>query len=287
MRNGLGSEGVYSGNEDFRDLEGVIPEHVKKLIDTYLQSGNVYGATIGADVYEVLPTEKNDTLLVLGQDALYKSTESVLSTVKLLRQAGVNFSFDERSNATGSALWFLTGNTAETKKEAENAAKIFNEYKTVIVYDPVDLRFILHNYKEWGITVSADVIGFNSYVLSLISEGILKVKKGEREYSLQDNYALARDLDDVRTSREIIEKVGKNKEMLLNGKEANLAGNLIMNEYMPETQKRVAVDRWINAANMDCKTVVTENSAEYELLKATAPQGYRVINIEQMILENM
>ena len=37
----------------------------------------------------------------------------------------------------------------------------------------------------------------------------------------------------------------------------------------------------------DCKTVVTENPAEYVCLKATAPQGYRVITVEQMILENM
>ena len=75
--------------------------------------------------------------------------------------------------------------------------------------------------------------------------------------------------------------------MLLIGKEANLAGQLIMAEYMPEVMKQVALDRWQNAKNMNCTTVVTENPAEYVALKATAPQGYRVLTVEQMIMENM
>ena len=75
--------------------------------------------------------------------------------------------------------------------------------------------------------------------------------------------------------------------MLLIGKEANLAGQLIMAEYMPEVMKQVAKDRWFNAKNMDCKTIVTENPAEYVALKATCPDGYRVISVEEMILENM
>ena len=77
------------------------------------------------------------------------------------------------------------------------------------------------------------------------------------------------------------------KDMLLIGKEANLAGQLIMAEYMPDVMTQVAKDRWTNAKNMDCKTVVTENPAEYVALKATCPNGYRVISVEEMIMENM
>jgi hypothetical protein len=38
---------------------------------------------------------------------------------------------------------------------------------------------------------------------------------------------------------------------------------------------------------MGCTTLVTENPAEYELLKANAPDGCRVVSVEEMILENM
>ena len=71
------------------------------------------------------------------------------------------------------------------------------------------------------------------------------------------------------------------------GKEANFAGSLIMNEYMPDVQTRIARDRWVNAANMGCRTIVTENPAEYEMLKKTAPEGYEVKTVEQVVTESL
>ena len=164
---------------------------------------------------------------------------------------------------------------------------MLNKYQTVVVYDPVDLKLMLHEYKEWGVDITAKLVSFNEYLLSLIESGKIIVKQSANEYSLQDNYAYARELDDSETGRKLIEKAGIKKDMLLIGKEANLAGQLIMSQYMPEVMTQVAKDRWFNAKNMDCKTVVTENPAEYVALKATCPEGYRVISVEEMLLENI
>jgi Fe-S oxidoreductase len=166
-------------------------------------------------------------------------------------------------------------------------AEYMNGYKTVVIYDPVDLSLIKHEFNEWGIEVKAKVLGFNEYLLSLIDSGKLTVKKSDKEYSLQDSFAYARELDDVNYGRKLIEKIGINKDVLLIRKEANFAGSLIMNEYMPDVIKAVACNRWHEFNRMNCDTVVTENPAEYELLKANVPQGKRVISIEQMIIENM
>jgi Fe-S oxidoreductase len=223
--------------------------------------------------------------LFVGQDALYKTPESVKTALGLLNKADkVGLTKEQDS---GAALWFLTGKTAETLNAAKKCAEALNRYETVVVYDPVDLKLMLHEYKEWGVEITAKLVSFNEYVLSLVENGKLNVKKSSNEYSLQDNYAYARELDDVTTGRKLIEKVGVVKDMLLIGKEANLAGQLIMAEYMPDVMTQVAKDRWLNAKNMDCKTVVTENPAEYVALKATCPDGYRVITVEEMILENM
>lgn len=268
-------------------LQSVIPDYVMQLINNYNNKGNVFGVEMCDCIKDILNTSKTDTLVIFGQDALYKSSTSVKKVVELLNKAKVNFTFDEKSNDTGSAMWFLTGKTEETRTSALNCAKIINSYKTVVVYNPVDLKLILHEYKEWGIDIRARVIGFNEYLLGLISQGVVSVKKSNNEYSLQDNYAYSRDLDDSETGRKLIDAVGINKEMLLIKKEANLAGHLIMNEYMPNVQAQVALNRWINAKNMDCKTLVTENPDEYELLKQTCPDGYRVLSIEEMILENL
>ncbi|MBE5740847.1 MAG: (Fe-S)-binding protein [Clostridiales bacterium] len=266
-------------------LSGVLPEYITAILEKYVASGNVFGAK-PCECLNTLYNADSETALFVGQDALYKSPESVKNAVALLNKAGVSVSLDKNQDS-GAALWFLTGKTQETQKAAKACAEMLNQYKTVIVYDPVDLKLMLHEYKEWGIEISANVVSFNEYVLDLIESGKLSVKKSANEYSLQDNYAYARELDNSETGRKLIKKVGIVKDMLLIGKEANLAGQLIMAEYMPEVMAQVAKDRWTNAINMGCKTVVTENPAEYVALKAACPEGYRVLSVEEMILENM
>ena len=266
-------------------LNGETPDYIVKLLEQYTQTGNVFGAE-ACKCLDELYNMNSETALFVGQDALYKTPESVKNAVALLKKAGVNIALDKNQDS-GAALWFLTGKTQETQNAAKACAEMLNKYKTVVVYDPVDLKLMIHEYKEWGIEITAKVVGFNEFVLGLIESGALKVKKSANEYSLQDNYAYSRELDDSETGRKLIEKVGVVKDMLLIGKEANLAGQLIMAEYMPSVMTQVAKDRWFNAKNMDCKTLVTENPAEYVALKATCPDGYRVISVEEMILENM
>ena len=266
-------------------LNGVAPAYILKLLETYAQTGNVFGIE-ACKCLEELYNTNSKTLLFVGQDALYQSPESVKNAVAVLKKAGMDVSLDKNQDS-GATLWFLTGKTQETQDAAKKCAERLNGYETVIVYDPVDLKLMLHEYKEWGVEIKANVVSFNEYLLSLIESGKIKVQKSEKEYSLQDNYAYARELDDSETGRKLIEKVGVVKDMLLIGKEANLAGQLIMAQYMPDVMTQVAKDRWINAKNMDCKTIVTENPAEYVVLKATCPDGYRVISVEEMIMENM
>ena len=266
-------------------LNGKTPEYIVKLLETYAANGNVFGKE-ACKCLDELYNSDSETALFVGQDALYNAAECVKNAVALLKKAGVNVSLDKNQDS-GAALWFLTGKTGETQAVAKKCAEMLNGYKTVVVYDPVDLKLMLHEYKEWGIDVTAKLVSFNEYVLDLIENGKLNVKKSANEYSLQDNYAYARELDDCQTGRNLIEKVGVVKDMLLIGKEANLAGHLIMAQYLPDVMTQVAKDRWFNAKNMDCKTVVTENPAEYVALKATCPEGYRVITVEEMILENM
>lgn len=266
-------------------LSGLTPDYIIKLVEKYMTSGNVYGESVPAEFNEYYK-EEGDTLLLLGTDAMIKCKDTALKAISLLKGAGVDFALTEAQD-TGYPLWFLTGKTAETQNAAKSFAEKINNYKRVIVYDPVDLAFMRHEYSEWGIEIKAELISFNDFLISLIKDGKIKVKASENVYTLEDSFAYARELDDVESGRELISLVGVSRDMLLHGKEANLAGQLIMNEYMPSVMKAVALMRWDNAINMDCYTIVTESPAEYAALKATAPEGYRVISIEEMILENM
>jgi len=265
--------------------EGLLPDYIRVLLEKYMQSGNVYGEKI-SDALETLYRDDSDVFFLAGMDAMIKAPDCVKTALSLLSRGGITSAFSGNQD-TGSALHFLIGKAEETRAAAISFAAYVNHYKTVIVYDPVDLAFLKHECREWGIEIAPKLVSFNEYLLDLLKNGQLTVKKEISEYTLQDNYAYARELDDTESARALIAAVGVSRDMLLCGKEANLAGHLIMAEYMPDVIRNVALQRWENASNMECKTLVTENPAEYVCLKATCPEGCSVLSIEEMLIQNI
>ena len=140
-------------------------------------------------------------------------------------------------------------------------------------------------YKEWGIELNAEVVTFTEFLGDLIKSGKLNVKKTQLEFTPQDSYLLARDLEETEPVREILSACGEIREMLLNREHTMLAGNLVMNEYMPDVMEKVAKNRWVNAANVDTKILVTESPAEYILLKQTKPDNVELMKLEEVILK--
>ncbi len=266
-------------------LEGVIPEYVEKLIEKYNEFGNVYGKTNCKCLNDL--GAKSDTLFFAGVDATINAPETVKQAIQLLNKGGVTVDFKADAPDSGEQLYFLTGKTAETLEAAKKCAELLNSYKKVIVYDPMDLKLMLHEYKEWGVEVKAEIVGFNAFLLQLLKEGAIKVQKSIKEYTAQDHFAYSRDLDDSVTIRKIIDSIGQNKEMLLIAKEANMAGSLLMKEYMPDVMLKIAKERLVNAKNMNCFTIVTSNPAEYVLLKEVADEQFTILSVEQAILENL
>ena len=64
-----------------------------------------------------------------------------------------------------------------------------------------------------------------------------------------------------------------------------LAGNLIMNEYMPDVMQKVAENRWQNARNANAEILVTESPAEYMILAETKPEDIELMKIEEVVLK--
>lgn len=261
-------------------LDGKLPDYVLKMIENLNTKGNIYGAEKSV---EIKATAKTDTLFFIGEDALYKG--DARKAIELLEKAGVKFTVLADEPNSGYSIDFLIGAAAETKAVMENCAKTLNEYKTVICYDPADAKVMQREYKEWGVELKAEVVTFTSFVASLIKSGALKVKNNGKKYTPQDAPVLARDLEETEPVREILSACGTVSEMLLNKKDTMLAGQLIMNEYMPEVIKKVAENRWINAQNMDTETLVTVNTAEYNALSSVKPENVRLMKIEEAVLE--
>ncbi len=265
--------------------EGILLPYVEKMLENFENHGNVYGKIDPLDLpYE---EKKTDTLLFLGEDARYCSADSANGAVEILRRAGVKFTVLRNEPNSGNSLYFLAGKSEELRRCMTDTARVLNEYKTVIIYDPADLKLFVREYKEFGIGITAQIAGFHTYLLELLQKKALRVKKSTRTYTVQDNFNYARELGDEETVRKIVDMLGASKEFLMHGKDTMFAGSLLMREYMPEVMRGVAEARWKNAAGVGADTVVTESPCEYEMLKMTCPAGCRVLTAEGAVSENL
>ncbi|MBR5518062.1 MAG: (Fe-S)-binding protein [Clostridia bacterium] len=261
-------------------LDGKLPEYVMTMLNNFNEKGNIYGVEVSDKIPDM---PKTDTLFFIGEDT--RAFGCAKDAAEVLKKAGVEFTILKDEPNSGYSLDFLISAAAETKAVMENCAKVLNEYKTVICYDPADAKVLKREYKEWGIDVKADVYTFTEFVASLIKDGKLNVKNSGLEFTPQDSPILARDLEEDQPIRDILSACGSVNEMLLNRKYTQLAGNLIMNEYMPKVIEEVAKNRWINAKNMNAKILVTASTAEYVMLSKTKPEGIELMKIEEAVLK--
>lgn len=266
-------------------LSGAMPRYIEKMLAAKEKTGNIYGASIPKEfpAYE----RNSEILLFLGQDARYKSLISCRNAQAILDKARVKYDCLKDEPESGFSMWFLTGNTAETQTSARNCAAVLNQYKKIVVYDPADFSFFKRQYREWGITIEAEIVAFTDFLIGLISEKKLKAHRSSHVYTIQDNYHMARELEKTDTMRKLVLVCGENREMLCYGKDTFLAGNLIMNEYMPAVMREVARRRLENAKSIGAETLVTGSPAEYEQLCSVSEGTLRVISVEEMVLENL
>lgn len=260
-------------------LDGKLPKYILDMISNLTEKGNIYGA----DAPQIPDFEDSDTLLFIGEDTRAKSCAK--NAVELLKKAGVDFTVLKDEPNSGYSMDFMLGAVAESKEVMENCANVLSKYKKVICYDPADAKVMLREYKEWGIDLKPEVVTFTAFVAELIKSGKLKVNKTNLTFTPQDSPLLARDLEETEPIRDILSSCGEVKEMLLNKEYTMLAGNLIMNEYMPDVMKAVAKNRWINAKNADAKIVVTESPAEYILLSQTKPEDIELMTLEEAVIK--
>ncbi len=264
-------------------LEDRLPEYINKMLDVYEGCGNIYGEEKSAElVAKIKSLKAADTLFFIGMDGTYKTPCKAIKAIELMEKIGNPFTVLENEPDSGYAMNFMVGAVEETTEIAKNAAKALADYKTVVCYDSNDAAMFLREYKEWGIEVAPKVVTFTAYIAENLAK--LNIKKSNKAYTIQDPATLVRDIEETEELRKIVEAIGENREMLLNRKETMLAGNLIMNEYMPEIIEKVAENRWANAINMNAETVITASPAEYALLKAVKPENVELVTVEEAVL---
>ena len=261
-------------------LDGKLPEYVMEMLQNLTEKGNIYGADKNENIPEI---NGGDILFFTGEATRAKSCAK--TAVELLKKAGVEFSLLKDEPNSGYSIDFLIGAAAETKAVMENCAKVLNNYKKVVCYDPADAKVMKREYKEWGIDLKAEVVTFTEFLAELIKDGKLNVKNSGKSFTPQDNPLLARDLEETAPIREILSACGNVKEMLLNKEYTMLAGHSVMSEYMPAVIEKVAENRWTNAKNVDAEILVTASVADYLMLNKTKPEDIQLKTIEEVVAE--
>lgn len=262
-------------------LDGKLPDYILTLIENLQNNGSIYNT----EKYSAPQMNDSDTLLFLGEDALYKAHDCADKAIELLKKLGVDFTVLKDEPLSGYTMDFLVSAAAETKALMENCAQKLSKYKKVICYDGADAKVMKREYKEWGIDLKAEVVTFTEFIADLINSGKVKIKKSNMKLTPQDSALLSRDLEETQPIRDILDACGTVSEMLNSGKDTMLAGNLIMNEYMRDVIEHVARDRWQNAVNMDTEILVTESVAEYVMLSKTKPDNVELMTVEEVVLQ--
>ena len=270
-------------------LDGKMPEYVADMLDKIENSGNIYGekeiCDCLKDAIRDLP-ETAEVLFFIGKDGAYRAACKAAKAVELLKKANVDFTVHKYEPNSGYDMDFLIGAAAETKAMMEKTAAELNKVgaKKIVCYDPADAKVFLREYKEYGINLDAEVVTFTAFLAELIKEKKLAVKNSGVEFTPQDSPILARDLEETAPIREVLSACGSVNEMLLNKEYTMLAGNLVMNEYMPKVIETVAANRWINAENANAKVLVTASPAEYVMLNATKNSDIELKTLEEVVL---
>jgi len=269
-------------------LEDKLPSYINTLVDNCLEVGNAYGKTALCDKLAATISahgEKTDVLLFLGADARYMVPQQAIKAINVLEKAGVKFTVLADELASGSQLDFLIGAAEETKEQMTAAAKVMNEYKTVVFYDPVDAKAVKQTYGTYGIELGFKAVTYTSFLASLLKDGSLKAANKGKTVVYQDPFQLARDLEETEEAREVISAFAELHEMHLVKGETVWAGNILMAQYMPEVMKLVAERRILNAKSLSENVIVTACVSEYVALKNVGDDSVEILSLEDLILD--
>ena len=268
-------------------LDNKLPEYINTLVDNCLEIGNAYGVkTIDKELQKAIKnhSKKTDTLLLLGVDARFMVSDQALKAIKVLEKANVDFTVLEDEVSSGAQLDFLIGAADETKQQMLSCAKMLDEYKKVVVYDPNDAKTIKQTYGEYSVETKAEVVTFTSFLADLLENGKLKANKSNKTVVYQDPYQLSRDLEETDEPRKVISSFALLHEMLLNKGETVWAGNILMAKYLPDVIKNVSKRRLFNVKSIGESTIVTACVSEYFALKQVKQNEIEILSIEDLIL---
>ena len=176
-------------------LSGITPAYIDKMLQNIEIKGNPYGQTgfpRSLNWKLKKPQKLRISWLFLGQDARYKVPHAAINAIRLLKQAGVDFTVLPEEPDSGYALETLIGAAEETRQMMNKAANVLSAYETVVAFDPADAKVFLREYKEWDIPLNTEVKTFTAFGGAVTSK--TAAPQTESDHRVSGSRASGRDL---------------------------------------------------------------------------------------------
>lgn len=248
---------------------GVIPEDVRKRVDTFRTFGNPNGER------ELIDKGAGDTGYFISCSS-YKDEDLLKATEKMLSKSGLGVRrFGGGDICCGAPLYYAGDMEGFRQASLKMKTEIEERRLRRIVIDcPTCVKTMTETYREIGVELDAEVVHTVQFIESLLKQGKLGFKK-KRTVTFHDPCILSYDLAMSAIPREIITVLGFGlKEPVYSGEHTHCCGGAYgakigdhrlkdaVTSMRLDELKQTAADIYVTACPT-CKSVLSEINMKY------------------------
>jgi Fe-S oxidoreductase len=182
---------------------GVLPEDVRKRVETYRKFGNPNGER------EVVDKGAGDTGYFISCSS-YKDQDLLKATEKMLSKSGLAVRrFGGGDICCGAPLYYAGDMKGFEQAALKMKARIESRrLRSIIVDCPTCVRTMTETYRQAGIDLDVEIVHTVQFIESLLKRERLRLKKGKKTVTFHDPCILSYDLAISAIPREIIRALG-------------------------------------------------------------------------------
>jgi Fe-S oxidoreductase len=249
---------------------GVIPEDVRKRVDTFREFGNPYGER------KLIDKGRGGTAYFISCSS-YKDKDLLKAAEKMLSKSGLAMRrFGGGDICCGAPLYYAGDMEGFRRAALKMKAEIEKRRVHRIVVDcPTCVRTMTETYREIGLELDVEVMHTLQFMDTLLKQGKLGFKKGKRTVTFHDPCILSYDLAMSAIPREIITALGFNlKEPVYSGEHTHCCGGAYgakigdhrlrdaITSMRVSELRNTAADIYVTACPT-CKSVLSEVKMKY------------------------
>jgi len=200
--------------------KGVIPEDVRKRVDTFRKFGNPNGER------ELVDKGTGDTGYFISCSS-YKDKDLLKATEKMLSKSGFTIrQFGGDDICCGAPLYYAGDVEGFKQASLKMKAEIEGRHLHSIIIDcPTCVRMMTETYRQAGIGLDVEIMHTVQFIESLLKQGRLGLRKKHASVTFHDPCILSYDLGLAGMPRDIITALGFNlKEPVYSGEHTHCCG---------------------------------------------------------------